>query len=234
MAIEEMFTSLPTVSSAQMSDIICAVQGYVSPTNLGLSVQENLQQIYNLFQSNIILYNAGNPNGVLAGSTYQLCWDTLDGILYVCTVTGIASTAVWSKSITLTAGSGITIAQSGSNIVVSSSATGVTWNDVVTTSTSMAPNNGYFANNASLVTLTLPITAALGTGLYIVGQGAGGWTIAQNTGQQIQIGNTATTSGVGGSVSSTNQFDSLTLVCSVANTTWTLLGAPQSLGLTII
>ena len=96
MAIEEMFTSLPTVSSAQMTDILCAVQGYVSPTVLGLSVQETLQQVYSLFQSNIILFNAGNPNGVLAGTTYQFCWDTTDSALYLCTTSGTSSTAVWT------------------------------------------------------------------------------------------------------------------------------------------
>ena len=32
MATEEMFTSLPSAGTALMSDIICAVQGYSSPT----------------------------------------------------------------------------------------------------------------------------------------------------------------------------------------------------------
>lgn len=98
MAVEEMFTQLPTVSNATMSDIICAVQGYVSPTNPGLSVQETLQQVYNLFQANIILFNAGNPNGVVAGTQYQFCWDTIDSILYICTFSGTASTAIWTRA----------------------------------------------------------------------------------------------------------------------------------------
>lgn len=104
MATEEMFTSLPGVSSAMMTDIICAVQGYTSPSNLGLSVQETLQQVYNLFQANIILFNAGNPNGVVAGTTFQFCWDTTNKILYICTTSGTASTAVWTA---VSSGSGI-------------------------------------------------------------------------------------------------------------------------------
>lgn len=76
----EQFTMLPTTTSAQMTDIICAVQGYVSPSNLGLSVQETLQQVFTLFNNNIILANSGNPNGSLAGTTYQLCWDTVNFI----------------------------------------------------------------------------------------------------------------------------------------------------------
>lgn len=49
----EHFTDLPTVSNANLSDIICAVQGYISPSSLGNSVQENLQQILNLFKTNL-------------------------------------------------------------------------------------------------------------------------------------------------------------------------------------
>lgn len=209
MATEEMFTSLPTVSTAQMTDIICAVQGYSSPSALGLSVQETLQQVYNLFQSNIILFYSGNPNGFVAGTTYQLCWDTVDQVLYVCTTSGTATTAVWTNT------------ASGSSVS--------TWNNVTTTSATMVANNGYFANNAGLVTLTLPVTAAFGTRISVAGGGAGGWTIAQNSGQIIHVGNAVTTSGAGGSLSSTNRYDSINLVCVVANTAWNALGAPQGI-----
>lgn len=233
MATQEMFTSLPTVGSAQMTDIICAVQGYVPPSNLGLSVQETLGQVYNLFQQNIILYNAGNPNGVVAGTTFQFCWDTTNQILYVCTSSGTSTTAVWTKSITLTAGSGITISQSGDDIEISSSSSGMTWNVITGTSANTAANNGYIPNNVALVTLTLPVTASVGTTLGIVGQGAGGWSIAQAAGQSIIVGGSTTTVGVGGSLSSTNRRDSINFICTVANTTWTAWGGPQGI-LTVV
>lgn len=213
MAIEEMFTSLPTVASAQMSDVICAVQGYVSPSNLGLSVQETLQQVYNLFQSNVVLFFAGNPNGNVAGMTFQFCWDTTDMALYICTTSGTTSTAVWTA--------------------VSSNISAFFWNNVTGTSASMIVNNGYVANNAGVVTLTLPTTAAFGAPISIVGQGSGGWTIAQNAGQQIIVGSASTTAGVGGSLSSTNRYDSINLICTAANLTWTARGAPQGI-LTIV
>lgn len=98
MAIEQMFTSLPTVSNSTMSDIICAVQGYVSPSNLGVSTQQTLQQVYNLFAQNVILFNAGDPNGSVAGSTYQFCWDTTNKTLYICVTSGTTSTAVWIRA----------------------------------------------------------------------------------------------------------------------------------------
>lgn len=209
MAIEQMFTSLPTVTSAQMTDIICAVQGYTSPSNLGLSVQENLQQIFNLYLANTILFNAGNPNGAVAGTTYQFCWDTTDLKLYICTTSGTSTTAVWTNT--------------------SSGSTLSSWNNITSTSATMAADNGYVANNVALVTLTLPATSAFGSEISIVGSGSGGWAIAQAAGQQIHIGSSATTVGVAGSVSSSNQYDSVNLVCTVANTTWVAVGGPQGI-----
>jgi hypothetical protein len=255
MTVEQRFTDLPSTASAQLTDIICAVQGYVSPTNIGTSVQETLQQIYNLFQTNLILYNAGNPNGTLAGTTYQLCWDTTDKILWVCTTTGIVGVAHWTPCFgnltdgqmiigstagvpapaTLTAGANISITNASNSITIAATGIpGVSWTNVSGASQLMVADGGYVANNAGLVTLTLPATAAFGTVLYIIGKGSGGWTIAQNAGQNIEVGSSSSTVGAGGSIASTNQFDSITLVCTTANTTWTALGAPQSAGLTIV
>jgi hypothetical protein len=204
MAIEEMFTSLPTVSTAQMSDIICAVQGYVSPSSLGLSVQESLQQVYNLFQSNIILYYAGNPNGFVAGITYQLCWDTVDDILWVCTTSGTASTAVWTECI-----------NPQSN-----------WIDAITSPINLIANRNYVVDNgAALITFTLPATAAFGTIIEISGKSSGGWLIAQNVLQSINFGNITTTVGTGGSLSSSNQHDYVKLLCITANMAWNVIGS---------
>ncbi len=100
-----------------------------------------------------------------------------------------------------------------------------TWNDVTGTTQAMAVANGYVSDNASLVTMTLPSTAAFGTVISVSGAGAGGWLIAQNASQLIHFGNVVTTTGTGGSLASTNQYDSLDLLCVVANTTWTVRNA---------
>jgi hypothetical protein len=252
----EMFTQLPTVGSAQLSDIICAVQGYVSPTNPGLSVQETLQQVYNLFQSNVILFNAGNPNSFVAGQTYQLLWDTTDNILWICTTTGSATTAIWKTVIgiptngqiligntgntpslgTITAGTNISIANAAGSITISGTGfAGFAWTVVASSTQAMNPNAGYIMNNgASLVTLTLPAIAPAGSLIAIQGASSGGWSISQNAGQTINIGSVATTAGVGGSIASTNAHDSFLMVCTTANTNFACLGAPQSSGLTIV
>jgi hypothetical protein len=214
-----------------------------------------LAQIYSLFSSEIILTYAGNPNGSVAGTTYQLLWDSNNKLTWICTQTGTTSSAVWQPvmgpltngelyvgssgnapvATTLTAGTNINITNApGSITIAAGGIPGISWTTVTGVSASMSADSGYVTNNAGLVTLTLPTVAGLGTVLYIAGLGAGGWSIAQNSGQNINVGSVSTTVGVSGSLSSTNQYDTITLVCIVANTTWSALGAPQSLGLTIV
>lgn len=104
---------------------------------------------------------------------------------------------------------------------------GFLWNEVVVVGpTAMSNNNGYVANNGALVTLTLPALAAFGTTIRVAGKGAGGWLIAQNAGQNIQVGNVSSTIGAGGSVASTDPFDAIELLCTTANTTWTAISNP--------
>ena len=101
----------------------------------------------------------------------------------------------------------------GSTIVVASSA-----------SQAMSPNTVYIVNNgASLVTLTLPATAAVGTTLRVVGVSADGWSIAQNALQSINDGIVSTMVGTGGSLSSTQRYNAVELICVVANTTWNVI-----------
>jgi len=103
---------------------------------------------------------------------------------------------------------------------------GLTWTEVTGTTQSMVSNNGYIANNVGLVTLTLPTTIAVGGLIPVSGFGAGGWTIAQNSGQQIfwdaggVDGTNETTLGVTGSLSSTDRYNCIEVQCVVANTTF--------------
>ncbi len=102
-----------------------------------------------------------------------------------------------------------------------------TFTEVTGTSQNMAVNNGYIANNVALVTLTLPATSAVGDYIYIQGKGAGLYKIAQNAGQTIHVGATATTTGVLGSLSADAQYNSIMLLCITANNDWTSLTGPQ-------
>jgi hypothetical protein len=128
---------------------------------------------------------------------------------------------------TLTAGTGVSIANGNNTITINSLGGGLTWTDVTGTSATMAINNGYLADNAALVTLTLPATAAQFSVIAIAGIGAGGWLIAQNANQKIIFGSKTSTTGVGGSLASTNANDCIYLIATVggASTTWTVLNA---------
>lgn len=100
---------------------------------------------------------------------------------------------------------------------------GITWNTVSGTSQSAAVNNGYITNNASLVTVTLPSSASVGDMVEIAGKGAGGWKVAQNSGQVIHMDGVDSTTGTGGSLTSTVRYDAVRLLCITANTDWLVL-----------
>jgi hypothetical protein len=64
--------------------------------------------------------------------------------------------------------------------------TGIVW---VRTSTDVQalPNSGYLTDSASLLTVTLPASPATGDIVAVNGVGTGGWKIAQNAGQSINL-----------------------------------------------
>lgn len=124
---------------------------------------------------------------------------------------------VGSGSITVTGNPGT------STLTISSSGGTFTWSEVTGTSQAMAISNGYIANNAGLVTLTLPAVAALGSVVRVAGKGTGLWSIAQNSGQTIHFGSVNTTTGVGGSLAAILRYDCVELLCTTANTDWTVL-----------
>lgn len=137
----------------------------------------------------------------------------------------IGSTGADPVAAAITAGSGITVTNGAGTITIASTGGGIPYSTVTTTSQAMAANNGYVANNAGLVTLTLPATAAVGDLFEVAGLGAGGWAIAQNASQLIHFGNQVTTTGTGGSIASGNQYDTMILRCIVTNTTFAVMSA---------
>lgn len=122
---------------------------------------------------------------------------------------------------TLTAGSGINITSATGSITIAATGGGISWVDQTSSSATLAASTGYVTDNgASLVTYTLPATAALGDTYEVLGFSSGGWKIAQNASQLIHFGNVVTTTGTGGSLASSNSFDAITITCVVTNTTW--------------
>ena len=97
---------------------------------------------------------------------------------------------------------------------------GFAWTNVSGTSATMVKENAYQANNAGLVTLTMPSVASstFGDTIKIGGFGAGGWLIQCVATQLIHFGSSATSAA--GSLASTNRYDQVELVCSSTTTEW--------------
>lgn len=128
----------------------------------------------------------------------------------------IGSTGVNPVPATLTAGSGITITNGAGTITIAStSVSGLTWS---TTSVNLAPmvkDNGYIAiSPGGALTFALPATAGstIGDTIALTLDGATSWQVTQAASQQIRIGSSQTTAGTGGSLTSTAQGDTVTLV----------------------
>jgi hypothetical protein len=104
---------------------------------------------------------------------------------------------------------------------------GITWNNA-TSSITASTNNGYVATatTPTLTTITLPSTAAFGSIIEVVGTGTGLWRISQSTASQsIKFGITGTTTGTGGYLSATSQYDCVKLLCTSADTTFVVTSA---------
>ena len=134
----------------------------------------------------------------------------------------IGSTGAIPVAATLSAGTGVSITNAAGSITIASTGGGFSTVDQTTTPVTMVASTQYIADNAGLVTLTLPAVAALGDTFRIIGKGAGGWIMGQAVGQTCHVGNQATTAGVGGSIASTNQWDVITIICVTANTTFSV------------
>ena len=100
-----------------------------------------------------------------------------------------------------------------------------TWN-TQTTSATLVANNGYISTSTgSPVAFTLPATANVGDTFKIAGEGSAGWTLAQNSSQQMFFGTNTTTAGVSGSLTSSEVGDCIEFICVVANVSFLVLSS---------
>lgn len=118
------------------------------------------------------------------------------------------------------------------NAFVQSNGRTVKWN-IISANQTLATNNGYICvSPGGALSLALPATSNLGDLIEVTLDGATSWTITQAAGQQIRVGNQQTTAGVGGSLASTRQGDTIRMVCQTANLKWNVLSVVGSLTVT--
>lgn len=193
--------------------------------------------------NSILIGNGSGPIGnIPAGTNGQLLIGATGGPAAFSTLalSGGLTQTQGASTLTLTAppititGSGVTVTGSpvslGGAVTLTVTGGGITWVNVTTTTQTITANTGYVANNAAQVVFTLPTTAVLGDTFYITGNGnvgTAGWKVNQNAGQVIFFGSSTTTVGTAGSLTSTNQLDSIRAVCIVsgAATVWNVINS---------
>jgi hypothetical protein len=129
----------------------------------------------------------------------------------------VASSLTWTWALTDGA-AGQVLSTNGSGTLSFVNSSKGTWIAQAATPATVAVNTNYVANFATLLTFNIPAAAAVGDTIQIVGLGVGGWLVRMNTGQTCNFDSTATSSA--GLLSSTGRYDSVTIVCVVANTTF--------------
>lgn len=103
--------------------------------------------------------------------------------------------------------------------------------EVTGTTQTVAVNTQYIANNAGLITFTLPATAAVNDQFVIIGKGAGLYEVDYTTSQLIHMGNVSSTV-TSGAVTATHRYDCATFTCIVANNEWVMSGTQGNFDLT--
>lgn len=121
-------------------------------------------------------------------------------------------------NINIVGGPGITTSGAGSTVTITALSSGFTWNTITSADNvkQIVKENGYISTGGVLCTLILPAAASIGDTFMVTGFSAL-WRITQNALQTIYLGSQFTTAGVGGSLTSTNAFDHVTIVYVAAN-----------------
>lgn len=145
----------------------------------------------------------------------------------VVTLTGNSGGAVspdGGGNINVVGGSNVTVVGTPLTNTLTINATGMTW-QTIGASGALVSNNGYFCTAGAALSFSLPATSAVGDTIGLSLDGSTSWTVTQGVGQRIRFGDLQTTSGAGGSLASTAQGDTITIVCSVANTKWNVVSS---------
>ena len=208
-----------------------AAYAWPSGTTFGVRVSIGVYNALKAASDSLNTYKAPNASPTFTGTvTIPSANDSLvlsgtpppNGSLLIGDGTGF-------RNAVLTAGSNVTITNAAGGITIAAAPGGVTFSGVSGTTQQAAVNNGYIPLNASLTTITLPATAAVGNVVAITGYGSGLWKLAQNASQLIYFNSLVTTTGTGGSIAATHQFDTVVVRCVVANTTWVVENAVGNL-----
>lgn len=213
-------SALNNVAPSATSGVPLISQGAASQPVFGTAVVAGGGTSATSFNINGAVFSNTTTTGALASATLT------SGQLLIGGTTSPAAS-------TLTAGTGITIANGNNSITISASSSGFSWTDVTGAIQLTAAENGYITDRGGGVVYTLPTTGSLGDTIKFVGK-SGIATITPGVGQQIVIGSASGLSGVTGTATSNDAGDCITLICITAGAsavwradtmigTWTLV-----------
>ena len=161
--------------------------------------------------------NTGNFAGVLSNALLgqSTTWSLPDPGVSAANIAVNTGSLVSGNLVSYTGTDGLLV---DSGISAASIATIVDWIPAPSSPVTASVNTGYIITSATAVTITLPVTAAVGSIVAIAGEGAGGWVLAPGAAQTIKVlGASASTS-----VTSAEQYDCIEVICTVANTRWVM------------
>lgn len=141
------------------------------------------------------------------------------------TFNGNSGSATPSSGVLNILGTGsITTVASGNTVTISS--TGSFPTTLISANQTLLVNNDYFCvSPGGALSLALPSTSSVGDEIEVSLDGATSFSITQSAGQSIRMGNLITTTGVGGSLTSTQQGDTVRMKCKTANLAWNVLSS---------
>lgn len=201
--VPSLSTTLPVAVQTNITELGTVTVGTWNATAVGPTFGGTGQTTYTL--GDTLYASASNVLSKLSGNT------TATQLFLSQTGTGSASAApVWSAI-----------------------STGALTVSTITTSQTAAVNNVYITNGGSLVVLNLPATFAVGDIVGVVNRSGAGFKITHTTtGQSIKWESTSTTVTTGSIANNFGSRDTIYLMGTVANTTWTVLQCPSAALLT--
>jgi hypothetical protein len=165
-----------------------------------------------IFNNNVVV------NGKVTANNFNLTTASENKLI------GTSGTSKDLVSYDLIGGDNVTISKSGASFTISAnSGDSFVWNNITSTTQTISPDNGYVTHSATQTVFTLPSTAAFGTKFSIVYLASSAGQLLQNAGQIIIAGDTQTTIGTDGRIENINLGEVLTILCTAANTEFTVI-----------
>jgi hypothetical protein len=147
-----------------------------------------------------------------SGGTGQTIFAVGD-ILYADTTTTLTPLVVGSDTEVLTLSGGVPTWAAASG-----GGGGLTWSEITDATKTMVAGEGYVANRGTAITFTTPAVCAIGDIVAIANVGAGLPVLTAASGDTIKV--VASTTSAGGTLTATEQYDAIEIICVTANTTW--------------